>query len=253
MAGTEPHQGFDAHFLADGVRLRSRGVTPAWEWEAVLVGYGRSGNVRPVAPAELRVDGNRVEYRRGTLVEWYVNDTRGLEQGFTLSEPPAGRGEIVLELELAGTLRPELAQDGRSLVLRDGARTLQYAGPVAFDATGRHLEARLALASSRLTLRVDDRGAVYPVTIDPLFSQVKKLTADDAATGDFFGLSVAISGATALVGAINDDDAGHNSGSAYVFETVLVPPIIAIPTLDGIGLLALILALAAASLIVLRR
>jgi len=45
-----------------------------------------------------------------------------------------------------------------------------------------------------------------------------KLTASDAAAGDQFGFSVSISGDTAIVGANFDDDAGTNSGSAYVFE-----------------------------------
>jgi len=47
---------------------------------------------------------------------------------------------------------------------------------------------------------------------------VKKLTAKDGAYGDFFGISVAISDGTIVVGAHNDDDKGPNSGSAYVFE-----------------------------------
>ena len=45
-----------------------------------------------------------------------------------------------------------------------------------------------------------------------------KLTADDAAEGDYFGFSVSVSGDHALVGAWGDDDAGPLSGSAYVFE-----------------------------------
>lgn len=48
--------------------------------------------------------------------------------------------------------------------------------------------------------------------------QLFKLTADDAAAGDAFG-SVAISGTIAIVGALGDDDAGADSGSAYVFDT----------------------------------
>lgn len=44
-----------------------------------------------------------------------------------------------------------------------------------------------------------------------------KLTADDAAGGDLFGHSVAISGDTIVIGALEDDDFGVNSGSAYVF------------------------------------
>ena len=44
-----------------------------------------------------------------------------------------------------------------------------------------------------------------------------KLTAMDAAASDLFGQSVSISGDYAIVGAFGDDDAGHLSGSAYIF------------------------------------
>jgi len=47
-----------------------------------------------------------------------------------------------------------------------------------------------------------------------------KLTASDASSGDRFGFSVAISGTTAIVGAGGNDDAGANSGSAYLFDTI---------------------------------
>jgi len=44
------------------------------------------------------------------------------------------------------------------------------------------------------------------------------LLASDAAEDDAFGSSVAISGVTAVIGAISDDDNGESSGSAYVFR-----------------------------------
>ena len=50
------------------------------------------------------------------------------------------------------------------------------------------------------------------------WGQVAKLCASDAAAGDRFGVSVAISGDTLVIGAGLDDDAGNNSGSAYVFS-----------------------------------
>ncbi|MEI7899836.1 MAG: hypothetical protein WCK89_06255 [bacterium] len=50
-----------------------------------------------------------------------------------------------------------------------------------------------------------------------VWMQQAKLTAADAATGDAFGVSVSVSGGTAVVGAYGDDDAGSSSGSAYVF------------------------------------
>jgi hypothetical protein len=60
-------------------------------------------------------------------------------------------------------------------------------------------------------LRTSDGGATY--------DQVAKLTAADAAANDYFGYSVAIDGATIVIGAYGDDDAGLVSGSAYVYRT----------------------------------
>ena len=50
------------------------------------------------------------------------------------------------------------------------------------------------------------------------FDREVKITASDGAAGDQFGDSVAISGDTAIVGAIRDDDNGSESGSAYVYQ-----------------------------------
>ncbi|MBN1866804.1 FG-GAP repeat protein, partial [Candidatus Sumerlaeota bacterium] len=53
---------------------------------------------------------------------------------------------------------------------------------------------------------------------EDVWGEVVKLTASDGAANDRFGCAVSISNDTALVGAYYDDDAGTNSGSAYVFE-----------------------------------
>jgi hypothetical protein len=49
------------------------------------------------------------------------------------------------------------------------------------------------------------------------WSLQQKLTASDPAAFDWFGYSVAASGAVAAIGAYGDDSNGANSGSAYVF------------------------------------
>ena len=54
-------------------------------------------------------------------------------------------------------------------------------------------------------------------------TQIAKLLADDGAAFDSFGFSVAISGATAIVGAYGDDDNGSDSGSAYLFDASSCP------------------------------
>ncbi len=63
-----------------------------------------------------------------------------------------------------------------------------------------------------------DSGSAYIfVRVGSVWTQQAKLTAADAAAGDSFGFTVAISGDTVVVGAHGNDDAGADSGSAYVF------------------------------------
>jgi len=61
-------------------------------------------------------------------------------------------------------------------------------------------------------------GSAYVFTrSSSIWSQQAKLTASDAAAGDEFGRSVAISGNYAIISSHEDDDGGPGSGSAYVF------------------------------------
>ncbi len=63
-----------------------------------------------------------------------------------------------------------------------------------------------------------DSGAVY-LFDTPAGLQIAKLLPDDGAAFDRFGISVAISVATAIIGAFADDENGSVSGSAYLFDT----------------------------------
>jgi len=67
------------------------------------------------------------------------------------------------------------------------------------------------------------------------WGQVKKLTASDAADGDYFGTSVAISGDTAIVGAFGEDGAGNNRGAAYIYQRNYDPITPATPIADNWG------------------
>lgn len=63
-------------------------------------------------------------------------------------------------------------------------------------------------------------GAAYVFHLGPGgFEEAAKITASDAAEGDNFGRSVALSSERIVVGAEGDDDDGASSGSAYVFES----------------------------------
>lgn len=61
-------------------------------------------------------------------------------------------------------------------------------------------------------------GSAYVYRLDrAVWVEEMKLIASDAAVFDRFGQSVALDGERVLAGAVGDDDAGENSGSAYLF------------------------------------
>jgi uncharacterized repeat protein (TIGR01451 family) len=150
-----------------------------------------------------------------------VNGPLGLEQGFTFARPPgkSRSGPLTLELALSGDLTASADATGTGAILSrsGGAPALRYRGLTAIDATGRELRAWLKVGEKQLWLQVDDTRAQYPLVVDPLLEQAK-LTASDGATTDLFGVSVAVSGDTIVIGAVVDD-VGTNldQGSAYVF------------------------------------
>ena len=179
-----------------------------------LEGYGYGEQLTTPAPASVHAAGTRIEYQRGALTEWYINDVRGLEQGFTLRERPAGSdgGPLEIELSVSGNLQPALVGDHIEL-RRDGRAVLQYTGLRAWDSAGQSLNARMAVRNGRIRLLVADREAAYPITIDPWVQQ-QELTASDGVANDLLGTSVSVSGNTAVVGA---PARNGNQGAAYVF------------------------------------
>jgi hypothetical protein len=75
----------------------------------------------------------------------------------------------------------------------------------------------IVVGSPRSGAADSQRGAAYVFNrAGSTWTEITKLMPADNDVGDQFGISVATSGSI-LVGAHNDDDAGNNSGSAYVF------------------------------------
>jgi hypothetical protein len=109
---------------------------------------------------------------------------------------------------------------------RSNTTWTQQAKLTATDAAaGEEFGRSVALSGDRAIVgaHLDDgagsaSGSVYVFTRSgTTWTQTAKLTAADGAADDRFGYSVALSGDTAIVGAQFDDDAGSNSGSAYIF------------------------------------
>ena len=154
-------QGLRATFGPTGLRVTPR-EDASWEWGLSLVGWDEA------APS---ASGPRVEYDRGRIVEWYVNEPQGIEQGFTLLAPAVeDADEVHLDLALSGTLSPVIAEDGQAIdfATPEGRKVLRYGQLLVTDAAGRTLRAWMEGIPGGIRLAFDSTDAVYPVTVDPL-------------------------------------------------------------------------------------
>ena len=219
---------FRLNFTPEGVRVTPRTPNgPDWSWGLQLTGVGVTGDLRRPEAARLRVAGDRVELVRGRLTEWYINDERGLEQGFTLHGPlPGSAGdELLLRLDVAGTLQPRLEQGNRAIAfaLPGGETVLRYGQLLAFDAAGRDLPVRFDLVGDGVEIAVATTGARYPIVIDPLATSVTWMATGDR-EGAYFGTSVATAGDVngdgyddVIVGAPDYSNGQTGEGAAFVY------------------------------------
>jgi trimeric autotransporter adhesin len=203
-----------------------------WTWGLELTSYG--GRTLLSASSAITHEGNKISNQRDThLTEWFINDTRGLEQGWTIHSRRVGvspTSALTLTLSLRGNLYPQVSPDSTSVAFQtpSGSTALTYGGLKAWDADGKNLTVRFEPAGEKaIRIAVDDQNARYPITIDPIAQQAY-LKASNTGAGDLFGYSVAVSGDTVVVGAYGEDssttgvnstpnESATGSGAAYVF------------------------------------
>ncbi len=212
--------GFKARNPAQRLALAfsPRGVTIAAgrQWVRLsLSGFGRAGAVRRVAALPPVAVANRVVYEHPGALEWYENGPLGLEQGFTVARAPhGGRGPLVLSVSLAGVLRPRV--DRGTVLLSGHGGQLRYGGLVVVDARGRVLRSWLSVRAGGVWVQADDRGAAYPLRVDPFIQKGPKVTGSGETAQGEFGASMALAadGKTAVIGGPGDDG---GAGAAWVF------------------------------------
>jgi hypothetical protein len=147
--------------LFDGRGFTTTPDAGGWTWGLELARYGWGEELREVeGPEAVSADGGRVTYAWDErIAEWYVNDTRGLEHGYTVSSPPAGTVEpLVIDLSIRGGLLPEVSEDGRDVrFVSSNSTVLTYAGLSVLDADGRAMKAAWGLRGLERALPADDR------------------------------------------------------------------------------------------------
>lgn len=200
-----PRQDYVTEFTEAGPVFRLDDGEATHEIGLLLDSIDVDGRPVELAAPRVHAEGNRFEYQRGAVTEWYVNNAEGVRQWFRIDEAPAGD-----TLSVAMRLDSDLtaAMDGADLRLNDGHRTVaRFAGLQAWDARQSPLPASMRVEDGRLVVAVDTSGAAWPITIDPvMFNEVAKLLPSPAGIGgenSQFGYSVSVDGNRALVGGIN--------------------------------------------------
>jgi hypothetical protein len=151
----------------DGKGIVARSLKDDWDLRMELTQLGTPDQLKPVNNGSVQIKDNRITYDRGNIKEWYINDSKGLEQGFTL-EKPLTKEQLVLQFALGGNVKPKLIDRDKVLQLTTPqGKKLRYEGLKAWDAKGRELNATLHLKNKTLQLQVAIAKAIYPITIDP--------------------------------------------------------------------------------------
>lgn len=237
------HQGYRVHWTNDGwVELNvTRGAVG--QIKLRTEGLGRSGWMMPLPshPAwhlssregrQQRVD----RVLAPGVSEWWLHGPEGASHWVQLADRPAGVGrlEVTLALDARGyRVRIDGEGERARLLLTNDSGTIRYEGLKAWDARGVTLPVSLAYDATigRLTYKVDDLQARYPITVDPTWTQQAYIKASNSAPQDQFGSAVAISadGNTLAVSAFGEDsnatgvngdqtsNGAVDSGAVYVF------------------------------------
>ncbi|MEO6668725.1 MAG: hypothetical protein ABIN36_04575, partial [Ferruginibacter sp.] len=112
-------------------------------------------------------------YKSSLLDIEYLNDSRGLRQNFIIHQKPIGSGKLALKIQVATELAAkEIAANKVVLFEKMNEKEIKliYDELKVWDAKSNPLNAKMELnpATKEITITVDDKNAVYPITIDPL-------------------------------------------------------------------------------------
>ena len=180
--------------------------------------FGRSASTQSISHLASSTGGRATYVARGAS-EQLVHTASGLEQTFHIASRPVGTGNLRIGIPLANVMA---SGRGAALTLTrlDGRQVGSYSGLVVRDATGRLVPSIMFYSAPRHQVIIDvfDGHARYPLSIDPTWNMASSAIPDPvAAAQDQFGISVAISGTNAVVGARGTN---NSRGAVYFYSLV---------------------------------
>lgn len=155
-----------------------------WDVRFLLTGIGRSEANLPIPNGSFRKDNDLLLHDFDFGRVEYANTNKGMRQNFIIANKPGGAGNLRVEMNLETSLSRKLI-NGNKLVFysSDNNETirLNYDDLNVWDANNKTLDAHMELSQNgnNFSIVVDDRNAVYPITIDPLNTSPEWTTSAD--------------------------------------------------------------------------
>ena len=139
-------------------------------------GLGREkGKLTKIQAGKISSDEKIARLFHNNLIEEFSTSSGGIRQDFVISQSPKGKGKLVLELDLKDAT-VALDDQGAMLTL-EGGRKLAYHSLLVADASGKTLSSHFSIQDKNtLHIIVDDKGAQYPVRIDPTIADAFSFT-----------------------------------------------------------------------------
>ncbi len=160
-------------------------------------------------------------YRASSIVESFHVVEGGIEQRFVIERASGHQRTLKVRLPVSGLTARTLR--GSIELERGKFGFASYSHLMVTDARGKRLASSLSANSTGtdILISVDLDGARFPVTVDPVWSEIKTVTEGDSGTGvnpTEYASSVSLSGNTAIVGAWQWSDAAEGEyGAAYIY------------------------------------
>ena len=223
LLASNPYRNLISRVSAAGFTLAPVGTERSWSIGFEVMGHGREQQER-WAPFGSEKGAAEVFWHSPSITAQYVHSGSGLRQNFVLRTAPEGNGPVRVEQRISTDLMIALAGEDRLVFLSaNGDVCATYDDLQVWDATGEPLQATFELNNDVLAIVVDDKDAVYPITIDPISTTPNRLLTGPQSTQEF-GISVATAGdlngdgySDVVIGAHLSSFPEATEGAAYVY------------------------------------
>ena len=182
-------------------------------------------NKKQIGKGSWKVAANKAEYITDKVTVQYINNDDGMRQNFIVHAPISKEGELKINFSVKTKLKIKSTGSRLQFFHKKAGNVLNYEQLNVWDATGKILDASFHKNNkNNYSIQVNDEGAVYPITIDPI-STTPATTLESNQANAQLGFSVSSAGdvngdgySDVIAGAGSFDAGETDEGAALVFH-----------------------------------